>query len=328
MCGTDLTSSGASSVREPLASPTGRSIFLATFHRLRTDRRPSRLTPDRLSLAAIQDGVVAASPCPCTWAKLNFQPAAPLRSVAAPSVDGGLRHLISANPSFRFRLALLSWIRIFVALVLLQTLEGALAAGEPPTLSGLTVVSKTRWTATAVRKVLRTFAFGGHASDRQIEAWAAMQPQAAIVEMLTFKEHNLLLSPPDTQLAREGLHKRRQTLRALGDFWASADAANLVLHDEREQYARSSWHSTMLTWWPAARVRGGNPFRHRIGYWETNFHNEDFAREFHQLGFGVLGTGDNDYHERVSIKNTAAALTGMRFASNEAPHEWETEKVV
>lgn len=296
--------------------------------------------------------------------------------------------MISANPSFR--LALLRCIRISAAVVLALALEGALAAGEPPTLSGLTVVSKTRWTATAVRKVLRTFAFGGHASDRQIEAWAAMKPQAAILKMLTFKEHNLLLSPPDTQLAREDLFKRRQTLRALGDFWSSANTANLVLRDEREQYARSSWHSAMLTWSLAARVRGGNPFRHRIGYWETNFHlaanhargvsnyqlvryyddvmaalargeryeqviataalsaaigqqyghrfnryyggrcycNEDFAREFHQLGFGVFGNGDNDYHERVSIKNTAAALTGMRFASTEAPNEWEAENVV
>ena len=297
--------------------------------------------------------------------------------------------MIFANPRYDPPHSL-RWVRRFVAVVVLLLCGAALAASEPPTLPGLNVVSKTRWTTTAVRKVLRTFAFGGQASDRQIEAWAAMQPQAAIVEMLSFKEHNLLLSPPDTQLAGEGLHKRRQTLRALGDFWASAGAANPVLPDEREQYARSSWHSAMLTWSMAARVRGGNPFRHRIGYWETNFHlaanhargvsnyqlvryyddvmaalargdgydqvtataalsaaigqqyrhrfnryynarcycNEDFAREFHQLGFGVLGRGDSDYHERVSIKNTAAALTGMRFTTVEAPSEWEAENVV
>jgi hypothetical protein len=140
----------------------------------------------------------------------------------------------------------------------------------------------------------------------------------------------------------------------------------------------------------AARVRGGNPFRHRIGYWWLNHYlvashsaastwqlvryyddvlaalaanrpfedivavasvsaaitqqygtqynrfwdgycycNEDFAREFHQLGFGILGVGDTDYHEFTSIKNTAKALTGMRFTSNEAPNpEWEGERVV
>ena len=41
-----------------------------------------------------------------------------------------------------------------------------------------------------------------------------MKPQVASVEIQTFKEHNLMLSPPDTQLALKGLHKRRQTLGA------------------------------------------------------------------------------------------------------------------
>lgn len=137
----------------------------------------------------------------------------------------------------------------------------------------------------------------------------------------------------------------------------------------------------------AARVRGGNPFRHRVGFWETNFHlatsstqtsswqvirgyddvmadltanrpyedviatasltaavtrqystqynryydkcycNEDFAREFHQLGFGILGVDEPTYHEQVSIKNTAAALTGIFLTSADTPHEWESEIV-
>ncbi|RFA30826.1 hypothetical protein CAI21_04825 [Alkalilimnicola ehrlichii] len=43
--------------------------------------------------------------------------------------------------------------------------------------------------------------------------------------------------------------------------------------------------------------------------------NEDFAREYHQLFFGILGQDDRDqdYHELVSIKNTARALTGMSY---------------
>lgn len=252
------------------------------------------------------------------------------------------------------------------------------------------MVKQARWTPTAVRKVLRTFAFGGQASDAQINTWAKMTPQAAIVEMLSFAEHNLKLSPPDQKLAKEGLQRRPQTLRALGNFWASNDAANAIPTDDRVNYARTSYEGTMLTWSLAARVRGGNPFRQRVGYWETNFHlavnhergvsnyqlvryyddvmaslargdgydaviataaltaaiaqhynhrdnrfyagvcdcNEDFAREFHQLGFGVLGTGDTLYHERVSIKNTAAALTGMSFTTKEAPTDWEAENVV
>ncbi len=40
--------------------------------------------------------------------------------------------------------------------------------------------------------------------------------------------------------------------------------------------------------------------------------NDDFAREFHQLFFCNLGMYDHDYHESVSIENTAKALTGIR----------------
>ncbi|KHD07704.1 hypothetical protein PN36_15925 [Candidatus Thiomargarita nelsonii] len=39
--------------------------------------------------------------------------------------------------------------------------------------------------------------------------------------------------------------------------------------------------------------------------------NEDFAREYHQLFFGILGNYDPVYHEEITIKNTAKALTHM-----------------
>ena len=53
--------------------------------------------------------------------------------------------------------------RLLVAVVLTQLTTVALAASADtaPTLAGLTVISQARWTPTAVRKVLRTFAFGG-----------------------------------------------------------------------------------------------------------------------------------------------------------------------
>ena len=252
-----------------------------------------------------------------------------------------------------------------MATLLLHCAGAASAAvtGQPATLPGLTVISDARWTATAVRKVLHTFAFGGHATDAQIDAWAAMKPQAAILQMLSFDEHNLTLSPADKKLPKEAMEVRPQSLRALGNLWATNNRANMIPRDSREEYARSSWHGAMMTWSLAARVRGGNPFRHRIGYWETNFHlavnhgrgvsnyqlvryyddvmaslargdsydavtatsslsaaigqhyghrdnryyddecycNEDFAREFHQLGFGILGNGDTLYHERVKL---------------------------
>ena len=119
--------------------------------------------------------------------------------------------------------------------------------------------------------------------------------------------------------------------------------------------------------------RGLNPFVHRVGLWETNYHmvansaagvhsnplfthydniisslasnsaystvlaqgaknaaiafqyghnyntykdgifkgNEDFAREYHQLFFGILGEYDHEYHELTAIPNTARVLTDM-----------------
>ena len=40
--------------------------------------------------------------------------------------------------------------------------------------------------------------------------------------------------------------------------------------------------------------------------------NEDFAREYHQLFFGILGEYDYAYHEATAIPNTARALTDMQ----------------
>jgi hypothetical protein len=40
--------------------------------------------------------------------------------------------------------------------------------------------------------------------------------------------------------------------------------------------------------------------------------NEDFAREYHQLFFGILGEYDHAYHELTTIRNTAKALTDIR----------------
>lgn len=52
-------------------------------------------------------------------------------------------------------------------------------------------------------------------------------------------------------------------------------------------------------------------------YINTNgkfYGNDDFAREYHQLFFGILGLGeDPDYHENVTIEHTAWALTGMQL---------------
>ena len=243
---------------------------------------------------------------------------------------------------------------------------------------GLPTVSDEEWDDTAVRKVLHTFAYGGHATDAQIAAWADMPPDQAIVEMLTFEEHNLLLSPV-TASNYDQLDKRDGTLRGLGEFWSSDDPRNGIPEEHRETYRIDKWTVDNI-WVRAATSRGLNPFRQKIGLWETNYHlvvnmdatvsplqmvryyddimaalergtpyqdvlttaatssaiatqyghfrnrfkngicfcNEDFAREYHQLFFGVLGDYDPDYHETVTIKNTAKALTDMSIERNEA----------
>ncbi len=246
--------------------------------------------------------------------------------------------------------------------------NAALEAAPPP-VAGFTVISDARWDNTAVRDVLQTFAYGGQATDRQIQVWADMSPAVAIREMLTFEEHNFKLSPPDP--AELGPAENRPgTLRALSDFWSSNDPANHVQVAFRPLYSFPG-----PVWYRATLSRGLNPFRQRIGLWETNYHlainnrvgvssdqtiryydeimtalaagkpyqdvlaiaavsaaiarqyghyqnrwidgrcqcNEDFAREYQQLFFGILGNYDPAYHETVTIKNTAAALTDMRL---------------
>ena len=135
---------------------------------------------------------------------------------------------------------------------------------------GLPQISAEEWDNTAVRKVLHTFAYGGHATDQQIATWADMPPEQAIVEMLTFDEHNLKLSPV-TDANYDGLDKRDGTLRGLGEFWSSDDPQNGMPEELRDLYRTNYWNIDKI-WVMAATSRGLNPFRQKIGLWETNYH--------------------------------------------------------
>lgn len=274
--------------------------------------------------------------------------------------------------------------RLWCSSLFVLQLTASPVSAAPGLLPGLPAVDEVTWNTTAVRKVLAVFAYGGQPADDQIQRWADATPALAIAQMLTFAEHNLLLSPPSS-LDRDGLKDRRNSLTALSKFWSSENPANQIPGDRRQGFARSEWSGAFETWTMAARTRGGNPFRHKIGFWETNYHlavnhqrgvsnfqltrmyddmlgllgtgaayetviakgslsaaiarqygheynvfygdtcycNEDFAREFHQLGFGVLGKGEKTYHETVTIKNTAKILTAMSVVQGDAPTEWE-----
>lgn len=223
------------------------------------------------------------------------------------------------------------------------------------------------WDELSVRKVLHTFAYGSFATDSQIETWADMKPELAIKEMLTFDSTNEKLSPLQFDKLNE-----YSSLEELSYFW-SKDSLNLIDDENQKYYEKTNWSSSAILWISAVNRRGLNPFREKIGLFETNYHmvanrdvgvypqviihyydsiiselannspyqevlakasvssaiayqyghnrnvfkdgafrgNEDFAREFHQLFFGILGEYDSDYHEFYSIRNTAKALTGI-----------------
>ncbi len=245
-----------------------------------------------------------------------------------------------------------------------------------------TAVSDENWDETAVRKVLHTFAYGGHATDTQITIWAKMPPESAIVQMLIFEPKNELLSPSPYSLPNT------TSLERLAKFW---NTANYVKPEVRDRFETTpvSWGAPTVGWMMAVLNRGLNPFVHRVGLWETNYHmsvsqasgvyplamlshydsimglhsdnrsyeqviaqgaknaavayqyghnrnifkdgvfrgNEDFAREYHQLFFGILGEYDHNYHESTTIPNTARALTDMQASWRSAEEGGPERKI-
>ena len=58
-------------------------------------------------------------------------------------------------------------------------------------------VKKKDWDEAHVRRILRAFAYGGQASDNQIQIWANMSASDAVQQMLSFDTTNPRLSPPE-----------------------------------------------------------------------------------------------------------------------------------
>jgi hypothetical protein len=238
-------------------------------------------------------------------------------------------------------------------------------------------LTRGQWNERAVRKVLKIFAFGGHAKDTQILEWADLRPQEAVVEMLNFAEHNLKLSPLADGEIYTDTQSDHGTLLGFQKFISSASSNLPIPVNNRDQYGLDGYnfddaYGRMIT------VRGLNPFRQKIGFWETNYHlavnrdagvsraqvadyydkimtaheaglpyhevmgvaaksaavadqyghdrnqwvfdrnrnefflrgNDDFAREIHQLFYGIFGIDDPN-HEDGTIRETAKMLTDM-----------------
>jgi len=260
-----------------------------------------------------------------------------------------------------------------------------LTLSRPLDALGFPTVTRGQWDERAVRKVLKVFAYGGHASGQQIRDWANLRPQNAINQMLNFELVNERLSPlvageTYSELATTG--GALGTLAGFADFLAS-DASNLpfpVAGRIRENFAPVPTRQLFperfnSVFAKMATVRGLNPFRQKIGLWETNYHlavnaeagvgqtqivayydaimnehqktgvpyhqvmgvaaksaavatqyghrsnqwiesqgecrcNDDFAREIHQLFYGIFGDTDPN-HEEGTIRQTSRMLTDM-----------------
>ncbi len=269
-----------------------------------------------------------------------------------------------------------------------------------PNLNLFEIIPQADWTETSIRKILHIFAFGGHTSDEQISKWASMPPEQAIEEILTLYPVNYLLSPAQGDTA----HIHAKTLLSLSKHWSSTYSE--IRPGLRHEYdVETELNAAVCTWITASTKSGLNPFFHKIGLFETNYHmavnqdkdlsvkeligyydrimiehskrtpyqkvlaaaaispaiaqqykhnentfedgqffgNEDFAREIHQLFFGILGESEiqdpafssylnlhnydkySDYHEFVSVRNTARALTDMKTEGEEDQITYGTE---
>ena len=139
----------------------------------------------------------------------------------------------------------------------------------------LTPVASSTWSETHVRRVLQAFAFGGLATDAQIQTWASMDPSAAVSEMLTFEPNNFLVSPDDG-----GDHSdvHCHSLEAMQGFWSGDDPGNVMKYSDRYRYATLSTggnlssHNLVRTWTKLISTRGCNPFLHKVGLYLTNYH--------------------------------------------------------
>ncbi len=247
--------------------------------------------------------------------------------------------------------------------------------------AGWQTISDADWDSAAVRRVLQTFAFGGgHISEAEIQHQADLAPDIAIKNLLNFAVHNPILSPSKKNFSYP---LNQENLMTLGQFLASNHPQNPIAVKNRKKFLnyKNGQLNPAWTWLYSTLARGYNPFRQKIGFWETNYHlavnvkagvsgnqlgtyydniltsladpaqpyqftlaqaagsaaiavqyghhknvfkngkcecNEDFAREYHQLFFGILGDNDSEYHENISIKNTANVLTGIKISGKSA----------
>ncbi len=138
--------------------------------------------------------------------------------------------------------------------------------------------------------------------------------------MLTFNAVNPRLSPVEDITATYA-----ETLEALQDLWSSADPDNLTCPSKRFNYNETNTRADgnvvlrnlglKNTWIQAVHKRGLNPFRHKVGFWLSNYqmavnlHDTEppLIREHYDTALDTLG-GGAPFHEVLGLGATSAAV--------------------
>lgn len=185
----------------------------------------------------------------------------------------------------------------------------------------LSPVRDRHWNELYVRRVLNAFAYGGLATDAQIETWGRMSPEKAVAEILTFGSVNNKLSPPD---GGDDTELHCGSLAELQAFWSSNDDAfNRMNYADRYRYAVLNRAATpalstgnlQRTWTKAISTRGCNPFLHKMALYLTNYHasisvdktRAGLIRDYYDNILDGLQNGAN-FIELMTIAATDAAL--------------------
>lgn len=191
---------------------------------------------------------------------------------------------------------------------------------SPATAQGFVTVGAADWNEAAVRRSLHVFAYGGAASDSQIDLWANMAPAAAIQEMLIFDPVNPLLSPvEDVSAGYSG------SLAALQTLFASGAPDNLTCPGDRGRFDQTKQKAVadivlnnsglQHAWIAAVRTRGLNPFRHNVGFWLVNYQmavnlrdtEPPLLRKHYDGALDALAAG-RPFHEVLGVGATSAAV--------------------
>jgi len=177
-------------------------------------------------------------------------------------------------------------------------------------------VSSRNWDESHVRRVLAAFAYGGLASDAQIDIWSRMRPRRAVAEILTFDSVNNKLSPPE---AGDDTSLHCGSLASLQAFWSGDDPGNVMKYGDRSRYAVLNGNDTLSTlnlqrtWVKAISSRGCNPFLHKMALYITNYHA---SISVDKTRAGLI----RDYYDRIAaaLSNSGDFIDVMTVAASDA----------